>query len=826
MAIVKKFNPNRIYFSKKLEARLKTIYDYPVTIAEAPVGYGKTTAVKEYLKESGRPYIWFNIDSDDREKTFADFCEKIKKINESVARRLLSIGYPYDSAACKQIVTAVNGIKYPEITVFVVDNYQYVADSYLDEIIKDLSGSSDKNVRIVVMTQAVNSNVALELIMSRRINYLSKSDFELDRDDIAHYYKACGIKLEEAETDFLYKYTEGWISALYLQMLSYVSTKTFDMTADIENLLGKAIWYNLGRASQDFMIGISVFSSFTLRQCIYIADGEISEDKIEKLLNQSGFIKYDAREGKYFMHSILKYFLEGEFERMETVFKKKVLRRAGDWYRDNEAYAEAIEFYYMTKDFEAIMTMDFGADVLYELYLNKKDRHMFPDITTNLPFNLKQKYLSTYILFVYFLFVDNKREYYARECKLIYDIIKTYYKDSDIYAELMGEYEVLRCFDSFNDIAGMKESLNNAYEYLKKPSRLLPSKTSFLLGCPSPFALYHSTAGGAVKEAEELEKLMPLYYRLTDGRGKGAEALFKAEMLLCSGELADAGKLCDKAIYMSSTREQTDVHISALMCICRIAYLRGDTDMLKQSMEKLKRFADSRQSSEETILCDMCIGFVEASVNNAEKVPLWLTDNRTIEKNTLITDLGFANIIYGKYLLSRGEYTRLLSISGQLLSLAGVYNNIMYSIYTLIYMSVAKNRTGCHEKSRKLLLEAIELAEPDNIYVPFAENYNTLAGLFGELLGEQRNVKFIKKIDELSKKFIRGLQSSQRVAGGDSRFGLTKRELEVAQLAAQRLSNKEIADRLFIAESTVKSNLKVIFNKLGINSRNDLKKFM
>ena len=34
--------------------------------------------------------------------------------------------------------------------------------------------------------------------------------------------------------------------------------------------------------------------------------------------------------------------------------------------------------------------------------------------------------------------------------------------------------------------------------------------------------------------------------------------------------------------------------------------------------------------------------------------------------------------------------------------------------------------------------------------------------------------------------------------------------------------NKEIANQLFIAESTVKSNLKLVFNKLGISSRSQL----
>ena len=56
-------------------------------------------------------------------------------------------------------------------------------------------------------------------------------------------------------------------------------------------------------------------------------------------------------------------------------------------------------------------------------------------------------------------------------------------------------------------------------------------------------------------------------------------------------------------------------------------------------------------------------------------------------------------------------------------------------------------------------------------------------------------------------------------------YGLTVREADVAKLAAKRLTNKEIADQLFIAESTVKSNMKMIFNKLEINSRAELKNF-
>ena len=48
---------------------------------------------------------------------------------------------------------------------------------------------------------------------------------------------------------------------------------------------------------------------------------------------------------------------------------------------------------------------------------------------------------------------------------------------------------------------------------------------------------------------------------------------------------------------------------------------------------------------------------------------------------------------------------------------------------------------------------------------------------------------------------------------------LTPQQLEIAQLAAQGLTNKEIGERLFLSHRTVGTHLYQLFPKLGITSR-------
>ena len=51
---------------------------------------------------------------------------------------------------------------------------------------------------------------------------------------------------------------------------------------------------------------------------------------------------------------------------------------------------------------------------------------------------------------------------------------------------------------------------------------------------------------------------------------------------------------------------------------------------------------------------------------------------------------------------------------------------------------------------------------------------------------------------------------------------MTKSELAVAELVANGLTNREMAERLFVSPHTVNTHLRHVFAKLQVNSRVDL----
>jgi LuxR family maltose regulon positive regulatory protein len=140
----------------------------------------------------------------------------------------------------------------------------------------------------------------------------------------------------------------------------------------------------------------------------------------------------------------------------------------------------------------------------------------------------------------------------------------------------------------------------------------------------------------------------------------------------------------------------------------------------------------------------------------------------------------------------------------------------------LILRALLADALGDREAALRSLAAAVAEAEPEGVIRPFLDEGELMAALLATLGGAVRDGR--EPTAGLSTAFLGTLLAAFPGQGpGPRQTGLveplTARELEVLRLLASGRSNAEVAAKLFVEQSTVKTHLIHLYSKLGVHSR-------
>ena len=81
--------------------------------------------------------------------------------------------------------------------------------------------------------------------------------------------------------------------------------------------------------------------------------------------------------------------------------------------------------------------------------------------------------------------------------------------------------------------------------------------------------------------------------------------------------------------------------------------------------------------------------------------------------------------------------------------------------------------------------------------------------------------EYVQRIDEYENKNASNNQEDEKMVfyKNVEKYGLSEREIEVLLLISKGLKNDEIAEKLFLSVSTVKTHTRNIFTKLDVRNR-------
>jgi LuxR family maltose regulon positive regulatory protein len=143
-----------------------------------------------------------------------------------------------------------------------------------------------------------------------------------------------------------------------------------------------------------------------------------------------------------------------------------------------------------------------------------------------------------------------------------------------------------------------------------------------------------------------------------------------------------------------------------------------------------------------------------------------------------------------------------------------------FGIEILTLQAVAYQQRGDTTRALTVLEQALTLAKPEGIVRIFLDSGPPMGELLQQAAARGIAVEFI---DKLLVAFFAEQEQNRPdpwpIPVSALAEPLSARELEVLQLIAAGLSNREIAEELIVAVSTVKTHIRNIYGKLDVSSR-------
>lgn len=814
--------PKKIYLKPALEERLAQILAVPLTVAAAPFGYGKTTAVKKVLLSLSVDMLWDTCYTGAEAAFWRCFVKSLQTAGVDTAS-LTWQELPRNAATRQRVIEVLQASKLKKTVVFVWNNYHLLGSEDCDNLLLALAKADLPNWHFVLLTQRPPDFTLDELVLKGECLYLQPKDFAFEVSDIIVYYRKNGIVLERRAAENLLAATEGWVSALYLYLRQYHNGQS-PQTGEELLLLVQAVAYNsCSEAEKTLLTELSILNEdFSGRQAAYITENDAAPALLENLALRHGFISYELLRGQYHIHNAFKVYLQRLGAELPDTERRRLCRRSGQWYELQNDFLTAFCYYHTAGDYDKMLTV-FEKDRGCSFENNYKNKIMA--YFGEAPETIRQKHIKAGLIYALWLFLSGENERLQQEIRKLRKYIGQL-EDRQEREQCLGELEFLLGETQYNDVEAMAAYFKKSLQLLRQPVRFFSPQTIWGGGANSILFMFYRQAGTLQKTLDVFPQAMAYYYRLVQNHGAGSEYVLASEAYFQRGYWEKAFILATEALNVSRRNEQVGVELCAEFIALRISIALGN----KKRVREISRRLDALQTAVQEHLYRKTIeasrAWIDLQLGDKGKLLVsWLQKGDFQKSGLLYSAWGCLYIVYGRYLLLQKDYLPLLGQLREFEAAARSFNNFLLSIYAAVYSAAAQDGLQHENEALSELNRALVLvAAADGIVMPFVENFDVLEPLLKKAAQQNSGEpELLAKILELGAVYQENLKNIKHKAsyimGGKT---LTAREAEIANFVVQGRTNAEIAAEMFIAEITVKKALQGIYRKLGVDTRLEL----
>ena len=341
---------NDLYISERLKKRLGGIGRSRITTVTAPMGYGKTTAVKWWERYysghiSGSVIIKQSVMTDSVSDAWDGFCAALKR-RPQLAEQLKALGFPDDpqkralfTEMIRESESAVDDSSAP--VYFILDDVYILGSNAINDLIMTAAAQLPENIRMILISRNSVFSDRERMQLGRRLYEITPDDLRLSLDELYGYAGKCGIEIDGASAQMLENMSEGWISMIYLHFRRYSQSGAwrFD-TQDIFQLMEQVMLESLPDRHRKFLVENSAADMFTRAQASYVWGEDDAAELLDYVVSRNAFIKMNEN-GFYRYHHMLLHVTRARFKELPERERIEVYRRMGEWHLKQAEYMAA-----------------------------------------------------------------------------------------------------------------------------------------------------------------------------------------------------------------------------------------------------------------------------------------------------------------------------------------------------------------------------------------------------------------------------------------------------------------------------------------------------
>lgn len=581
--------PKKIYLKPALEERLAQILAVPLTVAAAPFGYGKTTAVKKVLLSLSVDMLWDTCYTGAEAAFWRCFVKSLQTAGVDTAS-LTWQELPRNAATRQRVIEVLQASKLKKTVVFVWNNYHLLGSEDCDKLLLALAKADLPNWHFVLLAQRPPDFTLDELVLKGECLYLQPKDFAFEVSDIIVYYRKNGIVLERRAAENLLAATEGWVSALYLYLRQYHNGQSPQTGEELLRLVQAVAYNSCSEAEKTLLTELSILNEdFSGRQAAYITENDAAPALLENLALRHGFISYELLRGQYHIHNAFKVYLQRLGAELPDTERRRLCRRSGQWYELQNYFLTAFCYYHTAGDYDKMLTV-FEKDRGCSFENNYKNKIMA--YFGEAPETIRQKHIKAGLIYALWLFLSGENERLQQEIRKLRKYIGQL-EDRQEREQCLGELEFLLGETQYNDVEAMAAYFKKSLQLLRQPVRFFSPQTIWGGGANSILFMFYRQAGTLQKTLDVFPQAMAYYYRLVQNHGAGSEYVLASEAYFQRGYWEKAFILATEALNVSRRNEQVSVELCAEFIALRISIALGN----KKRVREISRRLDALQTA-------------------------------------------------------------------------------------------------------------------------------------------------------------------------------------------------------------------------------------